>query len=57
MWKNDEQKDMKFQIFELIRIDRTRKICEKVTIRNLIDNIDIFVKALNEGKNIKIGTE
>ncbi len=52
MWKNDDQCEIKDQIFELIRKDMSGKISPKLTLRDFIDNINVFIDACNEGKRL-----
>lgn len=49
-WENDLYKDLKWQIFNILKIELPEKIAEKVTIKMATDSIDELIKKLT-GEN------
>ncbi|MEK6882477.1 MAG: hypothetical protein AABY22_22845 [Nanoarchaeota archaeon] len=47
-WRNDEYKDLKYKVFDLMMQELVDEKYKMITIKKLSDEIDLFIKSLLE---------
>lgn len=50
-WDKDEYRELKWKIFDLLKNESYSYDCQKLTIKKMADQIDIFIFNLLENKH------
>lgn len=52
-WGDDQYEDLKFKIFDIVRLNLSEANAKKLTIKEFMDDIDNFIECCKAGKDVK----